>query len=128
MSAPRPPITELRWRIRPARQRVSGANITGSGLLNLSGGTLSTGAADVGYDSTGVVTQSGGTFTTNGPRNNIYNPGQYQWDIALFKNVNVGGTKSAQFRAEIFNLFNRDNFASPVGTPCGACSWARPRP
>ena len=31
-----------------------------------------------------------GTFG-NGPRNNIYNPGQYQWDMALFKNVRVQG-------------------------------------
>ena len=34
-----------------------------------------------------------GTFG-NGPRYNIYNPGQYQWDIALFKNVGLGGTRT----------------------------------
>ncbi len=52
-----------------------------------------------------------GTFG-NGPRNNIYNPGQYQWDVALFKNVNLGGTKTAQFRAEIFNFINHANWTA----------------
>ena len=39
-----------------------------------------------------------GTFG-NAPRNSIYNPGQYQWDIALFKNVRIQGTRSFQLRA-----------------------------
>ncbi len=52
-----------------------------------------------------------GTFG-NGPRNNIYNPGEYQWDIAIFKNFNLGGTKRAQFRAEIFNFLNHANWGS----------------
>jgi len=50
-----------------------------------------------------------GTFG-NGARNNIYNPGQYQWDIALFKNVNVGGTRVVQFRSEFFNFINHANW------------------
>ena len=54
---------------------------------------------------------------SNGPRNNIYNPGQYQWDIALFKNVSVGGTKSVQFRAEIFNFLNHANWNGADSDP-----------
>jgi hypothetical protein len=50
-----------------------------------------------------------GTFG-NAPRNQIYNPGQYQWDIALFKNVAVRGSHSVQFRAEIFNFINHPNW------------------
>ncbi|PYR89526.1 MAG: hypothetical protein DMF84_24275 [Acidobacteria bacterium] len=50
-----------------------------------------------------------GTFG-NAPRNRIYNPGQYQWDIALFKNVAVRGAHSVQFRAEIFNFPNHPNW------------------
>ena len=57
-----------------------------------------------------------GTFGT-GPRNQIYNPGQYQWDIALFKNVNVGGSKTAQFRAEIFNFINHANWNGAEANP-----------
>jgi Carboxypeptidase regulatory-like domain len=52
-----------------------------------------------------------GTFG-NAPRNLIYNPGEQQWDIALFKNVNLGGTKRAQFRAEFFNFPNHPNWGS----------------
>jgi hypothetical protein len=60
-----------------------------------------------------------GTFG-NGPRNNIYNPGQYQWDIALFKNVNLGGSKLAQFRAEIFNFLNHANWNGADSNPTAA--------
>jgi Carboxypeptidase regulatory-like domain len=60
-----------------------------------------------------------GTFG-NGARNNIYNPGQYQWDIALFKNVNLGGTKNAQFRAEFFNFLNHPNWSGADANPTSA--------
>jgi hypothetical protein len=49
-----------------------------------------------------------GTFG-NAPRNLIYNPGQVQWDIALFKNFRVGGDRRLQFRAEFFNFPNHPN-------------------
>ncbi len=62
---------------------------------------------------------SAGTFG-NGPRNNIYNPGQYQWDIALFKNVNLRGSKTAQFRAEIFNFINHANWNGADANPTSA--------
>ena len=72
------------------------------------------------FDPTVYSRPAAGTFTTNGPRNNIYNPGQYQWDIALFKNVAVGGTKSAQFRAEIFNFPNHANWSGAESNPTNA--------
>ena len=56
-----------------------------------------------------------GTFG-NAPRNGIYNPGQYQWDIALFKNVRLHGSTDVQFRAEIFNFLNHANLAAPTRT------------
>jgi hypothetical protein len=52
-----------------------------------------------------------GTFG-NAPRNLIYNPGEQQWDLALFKNFNLGGTKRAQVRAEFFNFPNHPNWGS----------------
>lgn len=52
-----------------------------------------------------------GTFG-NAPRNLIYNPGEQQWDLALFKNFELGGTKKAQFRAEFFNFPNHPNWSS----------------
>ena len=60
-----------------------------------------------------------GTFG-NGPRNNIYNPGQYQWDVAFFKNVNLGGSKTAPFRAEIFNFPNHANWNGADANPTSA--------
>ena len=56
-----------------------------------------------------------GTFG-NAPRNLIYNPGEQQWDLALFKNFNLGGTKKAPFRAEFFNFPNTTSFSAPNAT------------
>ena len=60
-----------------------------------------------------------GTFG-NTPRNNMYGPGQYQWDIAVFKNVAVKGRQSFQFRAEIFNFLNHANLNNPSTDPTSA--------
>jgi hypothetical protein len=50
-----------------------------------------------------------GTFGT-AARNLLYNPGEQQWDMALFKNFNAGGSRRAQFRAEFFNFINHPNW------------------
>jgi hypothetical protein len=57
-----------------------------------------------------------GTFG-NAPRNGIYGPGQYQWDIALFKNFAVRTGHTLQFRAEIFNFTNHPNWSNPNTDP-----------
>ena len=49
----------------------------------------------------------------NAPRNLIYGPGDQQWDIALFKNFSLGGTRKLQFRTEVFNLPNHPNLSGP---------------
>ncbi len=60
-----------------------------------------------------------GTFG-NAPRNLLYNPGQQQWDIALFKNFSMGGIRRLQFRAEIFNFPNHPNLSNAqTGTVTG---------
>jgi hypothetical protein len=70
--------------------------------------------------------QAPGTFG-NAPRNLIYNPGEQQWDIALFKNFNLGGTRRAQFRAEFFNFPNHPNWGSvQTGTLTGDILIADP--
>ena len=71
------------------------------------------------FDPTVFSRPAAGTFG-NGPRNNIYNPGQYQWDIALFKNVNLGGARTVQFRAEIFNFPNHANWNGAQANPTNA--------
>jgi hypothetical protein len=49
-----------------------------------------------------------GTFG-NAPRNIITNPGEMNWDLALFKNFIVNGARRVQFRAEAFNFLNHPN-------------------
>ena len=52
-----------------------------------------------------------GTFG-NAPRNLLTNPGQQQWDIAVFKNFRFAGSRTVQFRAEIFNFPNHPNLGN----------------
>jgi len=49
----------------------------------------------------------------NAPRNLLRNPGDQQWDIALFKNFALGGTRKVQFRTEVFNFPNHPNLNGP---------------
>lgn len=59
---------------------------------------------------------SAGTFG-NAKRNGIYGPGQYQWDIALFKSFGIRSGQTLQFRAEIFNFLNHPNLNNPNTDP-----------
>ena len=67
-----------------------------------------------------------GTFG-NAPRNFIYNPGEQQWDLAIFKNFTLGGTRRMQFRAEVFNFINHPNWDNAqTGTLPGSLGFADP--
>jgi hypothetical protein len=46
----------------------------------------------------------------NTPRNVVKKPGLINTNFAVFKNVSFSGSKAAQFRAEIYNLFNQVEF------------------
>jgi Carboxypeptidase regulatory-like domain len=50
----------------------------------------------------------------NQTRNRIRNPGDQQWDLAIFKNFNVSGEHRIQFRVEMFNFINHPNLSGPV--------------
>ena len=39
-------------------------------------------------------------------------PGFMNWDISLFKNVPMGGTRRLQFRVELYNAFNADEWTA----------------
>jgi len=61
-------------------------------------------------------------FTDPGPgifgsagRNILRGPGFAQVDFSIFKDTRITETSTLQFRAEIFNLFNKANFADPSG-------------
>ena len=49
-------------------------------------------------------------------RNTLVGPGFASWDMAMLKNVAIGGGRRLQFRAEIFNITNRANFGLPATT------------
>ena len=61
------------------------------------------------------ATPAPGTFG-NLERNSIHGPGTQQIDMVIAKKIGVGKGANVELRAEIFNLFNRDNFANPIGT------------
>lgn len=48
-------------------------------------------------------------------RNALRGPGFAQVDFSVFKNTRITETTSLQLRMEVFNLFNRANFADPFG-------------
>jgi hypothetical protein len=59
-----------------------------------------------------------GTFGTLS-RNQFYGPGYSDVDLSVFKDTSIKERVTVQFRAEMFNLFNRINFAPPGNTAGG---------
>jgi hypothetical protein len=53
-----------------------------------------------------------GSFGTMA-RNSLYAPGYGDVDLSVFKTTHLGDRFSAEFRVEMFNLFNRVNLAPP---------------
>jgi Carboxypeptidase regulatory-like domain len=62
-------------------------------------------------------TIDGHQIGTNGTakRHDCDGPGYFRVDMALYKNIKVGGRVQLQLRAEMFNVFNRTNFLSADG-------------
>ncbi len=56
-----------------------------------------------------------GTFGTS-PRNGYFGPGYSDVDFSVFKSTKFGERTTVQIRAELFNLFNRVNYAPPSST------------
>jgi hypothetical protein len=50
----------------------------------------------------------------NSGRNSVYGPGLVNFDFSLVKDTHIRENLNLQFRAEIFNLFNRANFNPPI--------------
>ena len=50
----------------------------------------------------------------NSGRNSVYGPGLVDFDFSLVKDTHITERLNLQFRAEIFNLFNRANFNPPI--------------
>ena len=57
-----------------------------------------------------------GTFVGTSRRNQLYGQGFEDVDLSVFKTGNIGEWVKIQFRAELFNVFNRKNLAPPSNT------------
>ena len=55
-----------------------------------------------------------GTFATT-PRSVCCGPGENQWDITVSKRIVLSEARYVQFRADVFNLFNKTEFVNPDG-------------
>jgi hypothetical protein len=64
------------------------------------------------YDASAFALPDPFTFG-NAPRNVLRGPNYKQTDLAFMKNIPVGGDVRVQLRAEVYNVFNRANFANP---------------
>jgi hypothetical protein len=53
-------------------------------------------------------------------------PGRHQWDIAVSKNLSLGGTTRLQVRADLINAFNQTQFLD-VNTQCVGTTTCDPR-
>jgi hypothetical protein len=56
-----------------------------------------------------------GSFNNGTQRTLCCGPGLIDWDFSVHKKIPLGETKYVQFRAEVFNIFNRTNFSNPDG-------------
>ena len=48
------------------------------------------------------------------PRNSVYGPSFKQIDFSVLKDTKLGESRSLEFRAEFFNVFNHPNLISPT--------------
>ncbi len=60
----------------------------------------------------------------NASNGSILGPGYGDWDLSLFKNVQIKNSLNMQLRAESFNAFNRTNF-SGVATTLGLTNYGQ---
>ena len=75
------------------------------------------------YDPSAFALPAQFTFG-NAPRNVLRGPNFKQTDLTLMKNVPLGKDIRFQLRAEVYNLFNRANFANP-NTSLGSAGFGQ---
>jgi hypothetical protein len=100
---------------------LAGTNVSGSADSRdrvdvvgdpFSGLTPASGTSVRYFNAAAFARPAAGTFGNIG-RNAIYGPGFGSFDFSVFKNTTITERITAQFRLEIFNLFNRANYANP---------------
>jgi carboxypeptidase family protein len=71
----------------------------------------------------GVLFLNPAAFSTPAPgtfgdlqRGSLHGPGFRQVDLVVSKHFPIAGPRNFEFRVEVFNLFNADNFSNPIAT------------
>ncbi len=78
-------------------------------------GSIVTGDPNQWYNPAAFILPAAGTYGNIG-RETLTGPGLANMDFSVFKDTAVSEKTRMQFRAEIFNLFNRSNFGPPNAT------------
>jgi hypothetical protein len=107
----------------PAAGRTAVINTPGGGSTRNVRRPNCVAGVDPYVNSGGVTFLNPAAFSTPAPgtwgdctRNFLHGPGFNQTDLVLSKRVMTGGGSSIEFRTEVFNLLNTNNFSNPVGT------------
>jgi hypothetical protein len=108
-------------------------NPRGPGNLGFDPSSFSTGCIDPAdpnnlIDNPLCSNESGGVVLGtigNAPRTICCGPREFQTDIGIFKNTNIGEHYRLQFRGEIYNLFNYAQFFQPDGNVTDGSDFGR---
>ncbi|MCH8266721.1 MAG: TonB-dependent receptor [Acidobacteria bacterium] len=73
-------------------------------------------SSDRWYDPCAFTINPRGIYGNLG-RNTLIGPGKINFDFSVHKEITLGETSHLQFRAEFFNLFNRNNLGLPENIP-----------
>ncbi|HVB87628.1 MAG TPA: carboxypeptidase-like regulatory domain-containing protein [Candidatus Dormibacteraeota bacterium] len=66
-----------------------------------------------------------GTGWGNSPVGIITGPGQWNWDVSLYKNTKITEWGTLQFRAEFYNIWNHPQFNNPSSTSLTAATFGQ---
>lgn len=108
---------------QPLDEFRTGYDIIGNPFAGVSHAFKKTGVTWINPAAFCLPAVDGGNGTCTGPnifggnlrRNQIYGPGFSDLDLSVLKNIPITERVKAQFRIEMFNVFNRVNLASGVG-------------
>ena len=63
------------------------------------------------FNKSAFANSTSATVPGTEPRGAVRGPGWQRWDLALYKNINIGERVKFQFRGETFNTFNHTNYS-----------------
>ena len=113
--------------LNPAADRIAIVNVPGGGFSRSTRRPDLIPGVDPYITEGGLLFLNPAAFATPAPgtfgnleRNLLHGPSFKQVDMVIAKQISTGGRSSAEFRVEIFNLFNTTNFANPPATLANA--------